>query len=191
MGHYRTIPVLIALIAALGGCSKENSAPATQAAAAPVAAAPAAPSAAPSPAAPPPSEAQAAAGPAPIATGETNTAGIVAEVTQCARKEGVLSIKIRFRNTGSAAKQLDIIGGRDYESYYVSAGSKKYFILKDSEGTYLTPKADGFGSLGAHLEPGGQYTWWAKYPAPPADIKSVTFYMPIGPPIEDIPVTDK
>jgi hypothetical protein len=126
-----------------------------------------------------------------LVTGETNIPGITAEATDCARKEGVLSVKVRLRNTGAAAQHVNIIWSRNYEGYYLSSASKKYFILKDSEGTYLTPSADGFGGLAVDIQPGGQYTWWAKYPAPPNEVKTVTLYTPIAPPLEDIPVTDK
>jgi hypothetical protein len=124
-------------------------------------------------------------------TEDTNITGVVAEATECARKDGVLSIKVRLRNTGSAEQHFDIIWGHNYESYYVSAASKKYFILKDSEGTYLAPKADMFGRLSVLVGPGDQYTWWAKFPAPPAEVKTVTLYTPIAAPLEDIPITDK
>jgi Cytochrome oxidase complex assembly protein 1/zinc-ribbon domain len=130
-------------------------------------------------------------GTAALVTGDTNAAGIVAEVTQCDRKDGVLSIKVRLRNTGSAGKHVNIISGRNYESFYLSASSKKYFILKDTDGTYLTPSADMFGNFGVDVDPGGQYTWWAKFPAPPPDVKTVTLYMPLAAPLEDIPVSDR
>ncbi len=124
-------------------------------------------------------------------TGDTNIAGVMAEVTQCDRKDGVLSIKVRFRNSSSTKARVSIISSRNYESYYVGAASKKYFILKDTEGVYLTPRADGFGELSVDLDPGGQYTWWAKFPAPPADVKTVTLYTPLAAPLENIPVSDK
>jgi hypothetical protein len=114
-----------------------------------------------------------------------------AEVTQCDRKDGVLSIKVRLRNTTSARKHVDIISGRNYENYYLSASSKKYFILKDTDGTYFTPKADGSGGLSVDIDPGSQYIWWAKFPAPPANVKQVTLYTPLAGPLDDIPVTEK
>jgi hypothetical protein len=128
---------------------------------------------------------------AALASGDTNITGIVAEVTECARKEGVLSLKLRLRNTNPAAKNVDIISGRNYESFYLSAGNKKYFVLKDTDGTYLMPRTDGFGGLSANIDPGGQYAWWAKFPAPPDDVKSVTLYTPLGAPIESIPISSQ
>jgi len=188
-----TIPLLILLIAGLSGCSKESPPPAAQTPAqAPVQTAaqnpPAPAAAAPAAAAP------AAAAPAPepaLKTEDTNLSGVTVDATDCSRKDGVLSVKLRFHNGGSERKQLAVIESRGYERYYVTAGSKKYFILKDSEGTYLTPQADGFGNLSVWLEPGAQYTWWAKFPAPPADVKAVTLYLPTAAPLEDLPVSDR
>ena len=126
-----------------------------------------------------------------LKTEDTNISGVVAEVTECARKDGVLSVKVRFRSTLKEAKNLTLIENRNYEKYYVTAANKKYFILKDSEGTYLTAQASGIGSLMVRLDPGGQYIWWAKYPAPPAEVKAVTLMTPVAPPIEDIPISDR
>ncbi len=183
MTSRRAVPFLILLISVLGGCSKESPAPSAQT---PAAAPPTAP---PPVAAPPPAAAPVAS--AALKTEDTNIAGVVADVTECARKDGVLSVRVRFRNTSAEKKNLNLIDNRNYEKYYLTAASKKYFILKDSEGTYLTPQASPFGGLSPSLEPGAQYTWWAKYPAPPAEVKAVTLYTTVAAPLEDIPVSDK
>lgn len=195
MKRYAFVFVAILMMAGSGACSKETSQSSSQApASSPPPSSPAATP--PASSAPPPAAAPAAAAPAPapttaIKTEDTNVAGVVADITECTRKAGVLSLKVRFRNTGTARKSLNFIENRDYEKYYVSAASKKYFILKDSEGTYLTPEALNNGYLSVDLEPSGQYSWWAKYPAPPADVKTVTLYTKLGPPFEDIPVSDQ
>jgi hypothetical protein len=135
-------------------------------------------------------QAPAASGASVIQSQDANTSGVVGELTDCKRSDGVLTIKVRFRNTSDKRIDFPLIDGRDYAKFYVTAASKKYFILKDSEGTYLTPEADGFGTLHATLEPGQSFVWWAKYPAPPAEIKKVNLLTPIAPPFEDIPITD-
>jgi hypothetical protein len=186
MTHRATLLVIL-LCAALGGCSKESSSTAPQApaqTATPAASTPApAPSAAPAPVA-------AAAPAGALKTGDTNIAGVVADVTECSRKDGVLSVRVRFRSTASERKTFDLIDGRDYQKFYLTAASKKYFILKDAEGTYLTPEASSFGNLTVRIDPGGQYTWWAKFPAPPAEVKAVTLYTPVSAPLEDVPVSN-
>jgi hypothetical protein len=181
--------VFLIFVAALTACSSQTSPKPTEAApAAQPAAAPAAPTASPAPVS------QTAASPAPsgsLASQDTNVAGVTADFTECRRKEGILSVKVRFRNVSSAETHVPIISGRNYQAFYVTAANKKYFMLKDSEGVYLTPAADGFGDLSVPLAKGGQYTWWAKFPAPPPDVKKVTLMTPVAPPFEDIPIADQ
>ena len=129
--------------------------------------------------------------PAPIQTQETNQTGIVADLVECKRSEGVLSIKVRFRNTGDAKVSVPVIKGRNYDDYYVTAGGKKFFVLRDTEKVPLAAPSDGFGNLSANLEKGQGTLWWAKYPAPPAEVRKVSYFTPLGPPFEDVPITDK
>ncbi|MFY9529601.1 MAG: cytochrome c oxidase assembly factor Coa1 family protein [Candidatus Acidiferrales bacterium] len=126
-----------------------------------------------------------------IQTQETTYPGVVAEFTECRRKEGVLNIKVRFHNTSNKGVGITIFQGRNYEKYYVTAKSKKYFILKDSEGAYLTPTDNNNGDLTPSIGPGENYTWWAKYPAPPADVKKINLLTPITTPFDDVPITDQ
>jgi hypothetical protein len=125
-----------------------------------------------------------------IVASDTNVAGVVAEVTECKRKEGVLSLKLRFRNTGATEADFNLIEGRNHDKLYVTAADKKYFVLRDSEKTPVSAQEDAFGNLRVKLAPGASWTWWAKYPAPPPEIEAVSYYTTVGPPIEDIPVTD-
>jgi hypothetical protein len=128
---------------------------------------------------------------------ETTAQGIVAEIIECRRKEGVLTIKARFRNTSNKTSHLTLIrypAEGDHERYYVTAANKKYFILKDSDGIDLSSNSvgnDTGNSVRLNLEPGQTFLWWAKYPAPSADVKKINFMMPVTPPFEDVPITDK
>ncbi len=157
----------------------------------------AAPAPSPAPVNPEPSPQPQVAGSAAVTTSstapaqDTNVVGVVAEITACTRENGVLSIGMLLRNTASQAKHVDLLRNRNYGDYYLSAAGTKYLILKDSDGTYLTPGASMFGGLGIDLDPGGQYNWWARFPAPPASVKAVSLYTPIAPPFDEIPVTDK
>jgi hypothetical protein len=125
-----------------------------------------------------------------IQSQDTNFSGIIGEITQVKRKDGVLTIKLRLRNTSGKDARLKIIDGRDFDSYYVTAGDKKYFVLRDTEDTPLMPAVDGSGIFQVGIEKDGAYTWWAKYPAPPAEVTSITYYTPLAAPFEDIPITD-
>lgn len=118
---------------------------------------------------------------------EVNAPGMIAELTEVTRKDGVLTVKIRFRNTGSEEvyNAFETHHGR-YELFYVTAGAQKYFVLKDSEGEPLAPKY-----LNVSLDPGATSTWWAKFPAPPASEATIDLVIPDAPPFEDVPITDR
>jgi hypothetical protein len=124
-----------------------------------------------------------------IQSQDTNVTGVVAELTECKRKDGVLTVKVRLHNTSSAKVDFKVIEGRNYAKFYVTAENKKYFILTDSEKAPLTTQADMFGGLDASITPGGSYQWWAKYPAPPPSVKTLTLYTPWTPSFDDVPIT--
>jgi hypothetical protein len=130
-----------------------------------------------------------------IQTQETNDEGVVGELIECRRSEGVLTIKVRFRNTSNKPANLLFIHAHDdndFPKFYVTAGNKKFFVLKDTDGTVLSTNSIGSGGgVEANLDPGKTYLWWAKYPAPPAEVKKINFMMPITSPFEDVPITDK
>ena len=129
-----------------------------------------------------------------IQSQDSTTSGIVAELTQATRSEGVLTIKVRFRNTSNKPGSVTFTHwnatAADDQNFYVTAGNKKYFMLQDADGTALSTNSTGNG-VGANLDPGNTFVWWAKYPAPPVDVKKFNFMMPITTPFEDVPITDK
>lgn len=131
-----------------------------------------------------------AAAQTPIATGDVNEAGVVAEVTECKRSEGTLTLRIRLKNTGDKHVGFWVVSNRKYDDHYVTAGKKKYLMLRDAQKKPLAPAADAGGNVRASLKKGGVYNWWAKFPAPPADVKKVNYAWPVGGPIDDIPCTD-
>jgi hypothetical protein len=55
-------------------------------------------------------------------TYETNVDGVTAEISEAVRKEGVLTVKMRLRNTGSAVAKVHISGDwRDIDKWYAVA----------------------------------------------------------------------
>ena len=128
---------------------------------------------------------------APLKTQETNATGIVAEFMECRRSEGVLTVRVRLRNTGAAKVDVDVISARNYDAFYVTADAKKYLVLRDSEGTPLAVAANSFGGVTASIAKGGTWTWWAKYPAPPAAVTKITYMSPIMAPFEDVPISNQ
>lgn len=114
------------------------------------------------------------------------TPGMIAEIIEATRKEGVLTVKVRFRNTGTESVYNSFETGHgNYSRFYVTAGDQKYFVLKDSEGEPLAPRY-----LNVSLDQGETMTWWGKFPAPPLSETTIDLVMPDMPPFEDVPVRD-
>jgi hypothetical protein len=122
-----------------------------------------------------------------IQTQETNSQGVVADLTECKRKDGVLTVKLGFRNTSGGTVTFYTSRLDDYDKVYVAADNKKYFILRDSEKEPLSGKTDGNVSL----NPGQSWHWWAKFPAPPATVKSINLLTPVASPFDDVPISDQ
>ena len=128
-----------------------------------------------------------------IQSQDTNTQGVVGELIQCSRSDGVLSVKIRFHNTTGTPVNFYVLGTNiSYDRFYLAAASKKYFILKDSDGAELAPGGDyscGMPGVCEKLAAGQSNTWWAKFPAPSADVTKLDLFTPVTPPFEGIPIT--
>ncbi|MCI0447057.1 hypothetical protein L0152_28110 [bacterium] len=122
----------------------------------------------------------------PIQTQETEFQGVVAELTECKRKEGVLTVKVTFRNTGNEEVFVNIETDHGkYEKIYVTGDSKKYFVLKDTEGESLAPKY-----ISSTIKKGEKILWWAKFPAPPSEVKTINLIFPKVLPFEDVSIKD-
>ena len=121
---------------------------------------------------------------------ETSIDGVTAEIVEAVRKEGVLTMKVRYRNGSTTPAKLRLYRNWDDTDYYVTAGSTKLMVLKDSKGAPVAVPHGQHGETDVSIKPNGSFLFWAKYPAPPAEAKKVAFFHPHSPPIEDIPVTD-
>lgn len=128
----------------------------------------------------------------PLATRDLDIEGIRAEVIESIRKDDVLTVRVRLRNTGDKpAKVMLVRGGQSYDAAYLSAKDTKYVLIKDTKGYVVATPADGGGWLEPTVKPKGTWNWWGKFPAPPKEVKSYTLYLKVGPPIDDVPIVDK
>ena len=121
---------------------------------------------------------------------ETSIDGVTAEIVEAVRKEGVLTLKVRYRNGADTPVKMRLYRSWDNDEYYLTAGNTKLMVLKDSKGVAVAVPHGQHGETFVEIKPKGSYLFWAKYPAPPAEAKKVTIYHPHSPPIEDIPVAD-
>jgi hypothetical protein len=126
---------------------------------------------------------------AAIQSQDINHAGIAADLIEAKRSDGVLSIKVRLKNTGTKLERVHINFGHRPDQFYVQAEGKKYFVLRDTEKVPVGVFENA--GLIAPIAPGASFTWWAKYPAPPANVKKFSFNWPLGAPFDDVPITDK
>lgn len=139
-------------------------------------------------AAPQPARAQAAK---PLQVQETGVEGVNAELVEAVRKDGVLTIKVRYRNTGAQPVKIALTNEwREVDNFYVVAGNTKFLILKDTNKVPVMSTLNNFGALRPDLKPAGSFLFWAKYPAPPAEVKKVNLHTPHGPPFEDVPIAE-
>ena len=84
--------------------------------------------------------------------------GLVAEIVQCKRENGMLSIRMRLRNTGAADVKQRLIND-NIDQFYLVAANKKYFVLRDTEKTPLASAGNvTLGILDVSIPKGGAYT---------------------------------
>lgn len=134
-----------------------------------------------------------APGTKPLATQELDVEGVTAEVIESVRKGNLLTVRVRFRNTGPKPAKISLAGGGTsyHTANYIVAGDTRYEIMRDTAGNVLATPRDGGGWLEPTIRPKSTFAWWANYPAPPAAQKSYTLYLKVGPPIPDVPIIDK
>ena len=129
---------------------------------------------------------------AAIQSQDINAPGFAADLIEAKRSDGVLSVKVRLKNTGTKAANVKIYEHTKIDAFYIQAEGKKYFVLRDTEKVALAAPSDTYdGRLAPRVAPGASFTWWAKYPAPPANVKKFSFNWPLGAPFDDVPITDK
>ena len=120
-----------------------------------------------------------------IQTQETNISNVTADLVQCLRKKGVLTVKIRVRNTGDKTSRVYWKDVKKTVYLMDAENQKKYYLLKDTKGEYIY-SGDPWDI------PGGESRIsWFKFPAPPPEVKEITVILPQCAPFEDVPITDK
>ena len=125
--------------------------------------------------------------------------GVVVSLLNVKRSSGnTLNIYWKMTNTSSEDKTLVKCSAAWYCAYKLAAGTyangtyiidsinqKKHLVVRANKkpvvSTFKTPII---------LSPNSSINVWAKFPAPPADVKTVSIYLPGVAPIEDIRITE-
>ncbi len=137
-----------------------------------------------------------AGGATPLASAPTNWDGVELSLVQVERKGNVLTVKWAVQNGGSSEARVQFGLTRKADTYVVDEeNGTKYYVLTDKEGHALASK-DGWISgdtsgIDEKLPAGATKRFWAKFPAPPPAVKTVTVLMAQTEPFEDVPITDK
>ena len=138
---------------------------------------------------------------APIGSAETNMPGISLDLVSLERKGAVLTVKWAIRNGNPAtttAKTQVKFGymGPKSRTYLVDEESgTKYYVLTDKEGKSVASQHEYLGAdvygINEHVESGGTRRYWAKFPAPPPEVKVLTVFFDETEPFESAPITEK
>ena len=133
----------------------------------------------------------------PIASGPTNWNGVTIDLMSVERKGTVLTVKWAVKNAGAKAENVQFaLTGKHQTTYLVDEESgTKYYALTDKEKNTLASEhtyigADAYGIQGS-VEAGGTGRYWAKFPAPPAAVKSINIFFTNSDPFEGVAITDK
>src|SRR5688500_9085519 len=131
-----------------------------------------------------------------IASTESNVAGVTIDLMTLGRKGNVLSLKWAVRNAGDKSTDVAFqLRGDKVTTYLVDEEHGiKYFVLTDKEGAALASENDDTSASHGTSEPvnaGETKRFWAKFPAPPAEVKAITVMFPEAEPLEGVAITDK
>ncbi len=135
----------------------------------------------------------------PIAVSDHEVDGVEVALLSVKRiSDGTLTVKWEYRNKANEAKRLgesfDGMGWSEpyslvYHAYLVDARNRtKYPVLKDAKGNLLAGK-HGPGKI-VVLGPGRTVAAWAKFAAPPADVRKISVFIPGAQPFEDVPIAE-
>jgi hypothetical protein len=119
---------------------------------------------------------------------DTEWDGVTVELTSVKRNEGgSITVQFKYTNTGSKNVEFWTTGNYGRQNlaalvYYIDPkNKKKYTVIEDSD---HAPVASSSSNIS--LEPGASKLGWAKLSAPPADVNSITVFIPGAPPFEKV-----
>lgn len=140
---------------------------------------------------------------APIGSAETNTPGISIDLMSLERKGSVLTVKWAVRNSntdtptakGQQQVKFGYLGPKARTYLVDEENGTKYFVLTDKEEKSVASQHEYLGAdvygVSEYVEAGGTRRYWAKFPAPPPEVKVLTVFFDETEPFESAPITDK
>jgi hypothetical protein len=121
---------------------------------------------------------------------DTEWDGVTCELISVKRDAGT-SITVQFKYTNTGTNKVRLTTKESYGNanlaglvYYIDPkNKKKYTVIVDSDHAVV-----GSNSSDVNIEPGASKLVWAKLPAPPADVNSITVFLPYAPPFEGVTI---
>ena len=116
---------------------------------------------------------------------DSDISGIALELTSVQKSGDTIMVRFKYISTRDKPTRIDNEAGQQVaDMYYVDAkNKKKYPIIKDTERKPLSSNLEYF-EVGAGETKAG----WAKFPAPAADVTTISVYIPGAPPFENVPI---
>jgi len=183
------VSIALLVTAASFGCGKSEP-PATSTAAQPAASSAAAPPASAPAASPAPPAASAASSPASVPV-DGDLPGLKVAVNEIKRTSNTVTLKFTaYNTTDNSFSTQGVFDGDSFGRYRHVGGihlidaesKKKYFVVTDSDGNLLC--SNNIANIAAK----SQITLWAKFPAPPNEVRKITVEFPHFVPIEDVAI---
>jgi len=112
-------------------------------------------------------------------------------VNEIKRTSSTVTLKFTVYNTSDKGFSTQgVFDGDEYHRYrHVGAihlidgeSKKKYFVVTDSDGNLLCSNSI------SDIAPKSQITLWAKFPAPPNEVRKITVEIPHFVPFEDVAI---
>jgi len=116
---------------------------------------------------------------------DSDISGISLELTSVQKTGDTVMVRFKYINTRDKAVRIDNESNQQVSGMYYVDGKnkKKYPIVKDTQNNPLSSNLDYF-EVGAGETKAG----WAKFPAPPLDVTTISVYIPGAPPFENVPI---
>jgi len=186
-----TTSITVLAFALLVSCGKkeESKSPASAPSAPPAVAQPTPP-----PVAPAPQAAAPAAGGPVLARSDGEQAGLSVEVTELKRGSGG-TVTLKFAMVNNTKEKISFggnygAGGGNVDDHTVSGthlidavNKKKYLVVRDSERKCVCSRVESGIPVGERMN------LWAKFPAPPDDVKVIAVMIPQFAPMDDVPIS--
>ena len=134
-----------------------------------------------------------------LATEPYRLQGIEVSLLDVKRASGdTLNVYWRVSNQSSATQELvkcstgwyckyQLAAGNWGDGIYIidSANQRKHLVVRTNKKPVVSTSETPLS-----IEPGSSINLWAKFPAPPLDVKKVSIYIPGVAPMEDIPISE-